>query len=134
MPDYPSYPVQVVTPEGPVFDGEAQILVVPGQAGQLGILAHHAPLISVLEPGETHLTDAGGETLRFATDHGYVQVRRNEALVLVGDAVPASEIDLGSAQSRLERARESLERARDGDGDIYRCEQEVRFAENLVRV
>jgi F-type H+-transporting ATPase subunit epsilon len=128
MAEYTPYPVQVITPEGPAFAGDAQIVVVPGDAGQLGILANHAPLISSLKPGETHLTDAEGREHRFATGNGYIQVRKNEALVLVGEAVPREEID------RLDQARAALEQANAGEGDVFRAEREVAFSEALVRV
>ncbi len=134
MPEHTPYPVRVVTPEGAAFDGDAQILVVSGEEGELGILANHAPLIAALRPGETHLVDEGGKRHRWATDHGFLQVRRNRALVLVGAAVPCDEVDLQEAEERLERAREQLDRARDGDGDVYRAQRELRDAENMVRI
>jgi F-type H+-transporting ATPase subunit epsilon len=132
MPDYTPYRVDVITPEGPVFEGDAQIVVVPGTAGQLGILANHAPLISSLKPGRTKVTDAGGAVHEFATAEGFVQVRKNEAVVLVGEAVASGDIDAAQARARLDDARARLERAREGDGDIYRAEREARFAEVLV--
>jgi F-type H+-transporting ATPase subunit epsilon len=125
--------VDVITPEGSVYGGDAEIVVVPGTAGQLGVLANHAPLISSLKPGEMHVTDLEGNRHEFATDGGFVSVRKNETLVLVGEAVPRGEIDGGEARARLERAQAALERARDGDGDIFRAEREARFAEVLVR-
>jgi F-type H+-transporting ATPase subunit epsilon len=134
VPDYTPYPVRIVTPEGSAFDDEAQIVVLPGVAGELGVLANHAPLIAALRAGEIHLTDAGGQRHRWATDHGFLQVRKNRALVLVGAAVPADEVDLQAAEERLERAQERLERAREGDGDVYRAERELRDAENMVRI
>ena len=118
MPEFTPYPVELITPEGIAFSGEAERLVVPGAAGELGILADHAPLISLLEPGETRLTDADGTVRRYATDDGYVQVRKNHALVLVGEAVPADSIDASEAARRLEEARAALERATEGDGDL----------------
>jgi F-type H+-transporting ATPase subunit epsilon len=124
--------VDVITPEGAVYGGGAEIVVVPGVAGELGILANHAPLVSSLKPGEMHVTDLDGKRHEFATDGGFISVRRNETLVLVGEAVPRSEIDAGEARARLERAQSALEHARAGDGDIYRAEREARFAEVLV--
>jgi F-type H+-transporting ATPase subunit epsilon len=132
MADYTPYRVDVITPEGPVFEGDAQIVVVPGTAGQLGILAHHAPLVSSLKPGRTKVTDADGGVHEFATGAGFVQVRANEALVLVGEAVARGDIDAAAARARLDEARAALDRAREGEGDIYRAEREARFAEVLV--
>jgi F-type H+-transporting ATPase subunit epsilon len=134
MADHEAQRVDVVTPEGPAFEGEAEIVVVPGTAGQLGIMAHHAPLVSSLKPGELHVTDMEGTRHEFATDGGFVEVRKNETLVLVGEAAPRDSIDGAAARQRLEQARADLEQARQGDGDVYRAEREVAFAEVLVRI
>ena len=134
MADHSPQRVDVITPEGPVFEGEAEIVVVPGTAGQLGIMANHAPLVSSLEPGELHVTDMQGQRHEFATDGGFVEVRRNETLVLVGEAVPADQIDAAAARARLEQAQAELERAREGEGDVYRAEREAAFAEVLVQI
>jgi F-type H+-transporting ATPase subunit epsilon len=133
VPEFTPYPVELITPEGIAFSGDAERLVVPGAAGELGILANHAPLISLLEPGETRLTDAEGTVRRYATDDGFVQVRKNHALVLVGEAVLAEDIDASEANRRLDEARAALERANDGDGDVYAARREVGFAEALVK-
>ena len=128
------YKVEVVTPEGPAFRGEAEMVVVPGAAGELGILAHHAPLISSLKPGRMSLTDAEGERMEWATAEGFIEVRKNEALVLVSEAVRREEIDAGEARARLEQARAALERAQSGDGDVFRAKREEKFAEALLTV
>jgi F-type H+-transporting ATPase subunit epsilon len=133
VPEFTPYPVELITPEGIAFSGDAERLVVPGAAGELGILANHAPLISLLEPGETRLTDAEGTLRRYATDDGFVQVRKNHALVLVGEAVAAEDIDASEAGRRLDEARAALDRANDGDGDVYAARREVGFAEALVK-
>jgi F-type H+-transporting ATPase subunit epsilon len=133
VPDFTPYPVELITPEGVAFSGDAERLVVPGVAGLLGILANHAPLVSMLKPGETHLTTAEGTVLRFATDDGYVQVRHNRALVLVGEAVPADSISASDAARRLEEARAALERAEAGEGDVYAARRVLGFAEALAK-
>jgi F-type H+-transporting ATPase subunit epsilon len=133
VPEFTPYPVELITPEGIAFSGDAERLVVPGAAGELGILANHAPLISLLEPGEIRLTDAEGTVRRYATDDGFLQVRKNHALVLVGEAVAAEEIDAAEAGRRLDEARAALERANDGDGDVFAARREVGFAEALVK-
>ena len=135
MAQYAHYPVELVTPEGVAFSGDAEMLVVPGAAGELGILAHHAPLVSLLRSGETRLTDAEGNVRRYATDDGYVQVRQNRAVVLVGEAVDAEAIDASEASRRLEEARSALEQAEGGDGgDVYAARREAAFAEALTKV
>jgi F-type H+-transporting ATPase subunit epsilon len=134
VPDYPPYPVELITPEGIAFAGDAEMLVVPGAAGELGILSNHAPLISLLRPGETRITDETGDVKRYATDDGYVQVRANRAVVLVGEAVDAGSIDAAEASLRLDEAREALERAEGGDGDVYAARRAAAFAEAVANV
>ena len=106
---------------------------MPGAAGELGIFANHAPLISLLEPGETRLTDAEGTVRRYATDDGYVQVRKNHAIVLVGEAV-AGRVDRcrrGRPPARPGECRSGTRRG--GDGDVHAARREVGFAEALVK-
>ena len=79
--------------------------MVPGAAGELGILANHAPLISLLSPARRGSPTSQGDVKRYATDDGYVQVRQNRAVVLVGEAVDAEAIDASEASRRLEEAR-----------------------------
>jgi F-type H+-transporting ATPase subunit epsilon len=134
VPEHPPYPVELITPEGVAYAGNAEILVVPGAAGDLGILSNHAPLISLLQPGETRITDEAGDVKRYATDDGYVQVRQNRAVVLVGEAVDGGSIDASEAARRLEEAREALERAEGGDGDVYAARRAAAFAEALAKV
>jgi F-type H+-transporting ATPase subunit epsilon len=134
MAEYTPYPLEVITPEGPAFSGEAQIVVVPGEAGQLGVLANHAPLIARLKPGQTKVTDAAGTVFEFATAGGYIQVRKNEALVLVGEAVRREDIEPAAARARLDQANAELARAQEGEGDVHRAEREARFADVLVQV
>lgn len=135
MPDHTPYPVELVTPEGFAFQGDAQMLVAPGAAGQLGVLANHAPLVSVLTPGEVRITDEAGELHRFAVDDGFLQVRRSHALVLVGEAVAAEGIDVAEATRRLDAARAALEQAEAGaeGADEFAARRELGFAEALVK-
>jgi F-type H+-transporting ATPase subunit epsilon len=132
VPDHTPYPVEVITPEGVAFAGDAEMLVVPGAAGELGILANHAPLVSLLRAGETRVTTADGDVRRYATDDGYLHVRKNHALVLVSEAVEAGSIDAGEARRRLEEAQAALDRASGGDGDVEAARRAVGFAEALV--
>ena len=90
-------------------------------------------LVSLLRAGETRVTTPDGDVRRYATDDGYLQVRRNHALVLVSDAVSSDSIDVGEAQRRLEEAQAELERASAGDGDVDAARRAVDFAEALVK-
>ena len=102
MPDHPLFPVSVVTPEGPAFEGEAEMLIVPGAAGEIGVLARHAPLVAMLRAGSTRVHVGDGEVKEFATGPGFFQVLENRAIALVDDAIAAGDIDEERAR-KIER-------------------------------
>ncbi len=136
MPDHPLFPVSVVTPEGPAFDGEAEMLIVPGAAGEIGVLARHAPLVALLKAGSTRVHVGDGEVREFATGPGFFQVLDNRAIALVDDAVAAGDIDEQRAQRQLDEAQEELERVEAGDStaDRWQLEQRIRHARNQLDV
>jgi len=108
---------------------------VPGAAGEIGILARHAPLVAMLRAGEIRIK-AGGDWQAFAAGPGYCKVQQDRALVLVDDAVRAEEIDLEEARRQAEEARAQLERADAGEEGIdrWQAEQRLRHAENKIVV
>ena len=131
------FDVSLVTPEGPAFEGEAEMIVVPGAAGDIGVLARHAPLIATLKAGSTRVyIDRDGEMHEYATGPGFFQVQLDRAIALVDDAVLANEIDDARAREQLEQAREELERVERGesDADRWQLEQRIRHAENQLSV
>src|ERR671928_1236842 len=109
MPEHPLFPVSLVTPEGPAFEGDAEMIVVPGAAGEVGVLARHAPLVATLKAGSTRV-HTGEEVLEYATGPGFFKVELDRAIALVDDAVRAIEIDDARARRQLEDARAELER------------------------
>jgi F-type H+-transporting ATPase subunit epsilon len=127
-----------VTPEGPAFEGEAEMLIVPGAAGEIGVLARHAPLIATLKAGSTRVyLDRDADDVReFATGPGFFQVQLDRAIALVDDAVLASEIDDARAREQLETAQRELELVDRGESsaDRWQLEQRVRHAENQLAV
>jgi F-type H+-transporting ATPase subunit epsilon len=132
-----TFDVSLVTPEGAAFEGEAEMLVVPGAAGELGVLARHAPLVAMLKAGSTRVyLRRDGEVREFATGAGFFKVEQDRALALVDDAVDAKEIDEERARRQLEEAQRELERVEAGesDADRWRLEQQVRHAENQLSV
>jgi len=129
------FDVSLVTPEGPAFEGEAEMLIVPGAAGEIGVLARHAPLVAMLKAGSTRV-HTGSEVLEFATGPGFFKVETDRALALVDDAVAAGEVDSERATRQLEEARAELERVERGesDADRWQLEQRIRHAENQLSV
>jgi F-type H+-transporting ATPase subunit epsilon len=136
MADHPLFSVSVVTPEGPAFDGEAEMLIVPGAAGEIGVLARHAPLVAMLKAGSTRVHLGDGEVREFATGPGFFQVLEDRAIALVDDAVAAGEVDDARAQQQLDDAQAELGRVEAGEStaDKWQLEQRIRHAENQLRV
>ena len=138
MADRRKFDVSLVTPEGPAFEGQAEMLVVPGADGDIGVLARHAPLVATLRAGSTRVyvnVDAD-EIQEFATGSGFFKVELDRAIALVDDAVSAAEIDPERARRQLEEAQAELERveADDSDADRWQLEQRIRHAENQLDV
>jgi F-type H+-transporting ATPase subunit epsilon len=136
MADRREFSVSVVTPDGPAYEGDAQMIIVPGAAGEIGVLARHAPLIATLKSGSTRVHVSDAEVLEFATGPGFFQVLQDRAIALVDDAVEAAKIDAARAQEQLEAAQAELEAIERGDStaDRWQVEQRVRHAENMLAV
>ncbi|MFN0153382.1 MAG: ATP synthase F1 subunit epsilon [Gaiella sp.] len=133
---HPKFDVKLVTPNGPVFDGEAEMLIVPGNAGEIGVLARHAPLIATLKAGSTRVHLGNNEVLEFATGPGFFKVETDTALALVDDAVDVKAIDDARAQAQLEAATAELARVEAGEStaDRWQLEQRIKHAENQLTV
>jgi len=134
--EHPEFSVSLVTPEGPAFEGDAQMVIVPGAAGEIGVLARHARLIATLKAGSTRVHVSDTEILEFATGPGFFQVLQDRAIALVDDAVQAEQIDEARARQQLEDAQKELEAIEAGDStaDRWQVEQRLRHAENQLGV
>lgn len=100
--------VQLLTPEREVFTGEAIHLYARGSLGYLGVLAHHAPLLTSLEPGVMSIRLPNQTQQHFVVTGGFLEVSNNRATVLADAAEPASEIDVAAAEHALGEAHERL--------------------------
>ena len=130
------FDVSLVTPEGAAFEGEAEMMIVPGAAGEIGVLARHAPLVAMLKAGSTRVHVSEGEVHEFATGPGFFKVELDRAIALVDDAADVEHIDRERAQKQLEEARAELERVEAGESeaDRWQLEQRIAHAENQLRV
>ncbi len=136
MADHPLFSVSVVTPEGAAFEGEAEMVIVPGAAGEIGVLARHAPLVALLKAGSTRVHVGDGDIREFATGHGFFQVIEDRAIALVDDAVDAAKVDDARAREQLETAQAELDAIERGEStaDRWQVEQRLRHAENQLSV
>jgi F-type H+-transporting ATPase subunit epsilon len=132
------FDVSLVTPDGPAFEGAAEMIIVPGAAGEIGVLARHAPLIATLKAGSTrvYLDRESQDVREYATGPGFFKVEQDRAIALVDDAVLADEIDDARAQAQLEEAQRELDRVERGESnaDRWQLEQRIKHAENQLTV
>ena len=128
------FPVEVLTPEGKVFEDEVEMVSTRTVTGSIGVLANHAPLMAILEPTELRLYKSDSDIVRFAQGEGYLQVVENSALVLVEEAIPPDDIDRGAFEARLKEARSNAENAEEDSEERARAEREVRRYEAFLEV
>jgi F-type H+-transporting ATPase subunit epsilon len=119
-----TFEVEVLTPEGEVFNGEVRQVSTRSEAGELGILANHAPLLAALRPTELRLHVSDSETLRFAQAHGWLQVFGNHARLLVEEAIPPERLDSGTLKEQLADAEQRLADAEAASAAHRRAEKD----------
>ncbi len=100
--------LEIVTPERQAYADEVDAVVLPGSEGELGVLPHHAPLVSTLGAGELRIRKGGAEE-SFAIFGGFLQVRPDKVVVMAELADLASEIDLEAAREAQRAAQKALE-------------------------
>ncbi len=124
--------LDVVTAERLVFSDDVDAVVAPGVEGQLGILPHHAPLMTILQPGEL-LVRKGGEEFCMAVTGGFLEVRPDRVIILADAAERVEEIDVCRAEEAIRRAQESLHQPTPGL-DSTRAEAALRRAMARLQV
>jgi F-type H+-transporting ATPase subunit epsilon len=129
-----SFPVEVLTPEGKVFEDEVEMVSTRTTVGSIGVLANHAPLMAILEPTELRLYKSESDVVRFAQGEGYLQVVDNSALVLVEEAIAPDDIDRSAFESRLKEARDAVDRAEEDSEERARAQREVKRYEAFLEV
>ncbi len=128
------FPVEVLTPEGQVFDDEVEMVSTRTGVGSIGVLANHAPLMAILDPTELRLYRSDSDVVRFAQGEGYLQVVDNSALVLVEEAIAPDDLDRSDLESRLREARQGAEGAEEGSEELRLHERRVRRFEAFLEV
>jgi len=129
-----SFPVEVLTPEGKVFEDEVEMVSTRTTTGSIGVLANHAPLMAILEPTELRLYKSDSDVVRFAQGEGYLQVVDNSALVLVEEAIAPEEIDRSAFEARLKEARDAVQASEEDSEERARAHREVKRYEAFLEV
>jgi F-type H+-transporting ATPase subunit epsilon len=128
------FPVEVLTPEGEVFNDEVEMISTRTGVGSIGILANHTPLLAMLDPTELRLYQSEGDIVRFAQGEGYLQVINNRALILVEEAIEPDKLDASDLQDRLHTAEEQLESSDEDSEGRRRAERDKRRWEAFLRI
>ena len=125
--------VSIVTPDGPVYEDEVEMVSTKAVSGELGILPGHVPLVAPLAIGSIRL-QKGGKTDFVAVSGGFLEVRPDKVTVLAQTAERAEEIDIGRAIAAKKRAEERLRQKNQSNIDFKRAEMALRKAINRIEV
>ena len=126
--------VEVLTPEGEVFNEEVEMLSTRTAVGSIGVLAGHEPVLAQLEPTELRLYRSDSDVVRFAQAEGYLQFAENRALVLVEEAITPEELDRPTLETKLSEARAAGERAGQGSEERARALRDANRYEAFLAV
>jgi F-type H+-transporting ATPase subunit epsilon len=126
--------VEVLTPEGEVWSGEARQVSTRTEVGEIGILANHAPVLAALRPTELRLHISESETKRYAQAHGWLQVYGNRARLLLEEAIPPDDLDGGTLKEQLSDAEQRLSESEDGSAEHNRAQKDKDRAEAFLSI
>jgi F-type H+-transporting ATPase subunit epsilon len=128
------FPVEVLTPEGEIFNDEVEMVSTRTATGSIGILANHTPLLAMLDPAELRLYRSESEIVRFAQGEGYLQVAENRVLILVEEAHAPGELDLAELREKLRAAEDAYGKAEAGSEEQRLAARDKRRWESFVAI
>src|ERR1043165_9898810 len=126
--------VEVLTPEGEVWSGEARQVSTRTEVGEIGILANHAPVLAALRPTELRLHVSDSETKTYAQAHGWLQVYGNRARLLLEEAIPPEDLDGGALKEQLADAEQRLSESEEGSAEHNRAQKDRDRAEAFLSI
>lgn len=125
--------VNIVTPDGPVYDAEVTMVIAKTTSGEIGVLPGHIPMVAPLAIGAVKLNKEGGQTELVAVSGGFIEVRPDKISILASSAEVADTIDLARAKAALARAEQRLQQKQD-NVDFKRAELALKRAINRIHV
>ena len=128
------FTVEVLTPEGELFNDEVEMVSTQTTVGSIGLLANHQPLLAMLDPTELRLYKSESDVVRFAQGEGFLQIAGEHALVLVDEVFPVDELDTGDLRSRLDRAESALSDAEEGTEEARAAARDKRRYEAFLKI
>jgi F-type H+-transporting ATPase subunit epsilon len=126
--------VEVLTPEGSVFDEECTMVSTRTEVGSIGIKARHQPLLGMLVPTELRLYRSDDDIVRYAQGEGYVQVSADGVLLLVEEAHTPDALDATDLKEKLRKAEEGFAAAEDKSEEQARCGRDKRRWESFLTI
>jgi F-type H+-transporting ATPase subunit epsilon len=128
------FQVEVLTPEGEVFNDEVEMVSTKTTVGSIGLLANHQPLLAMLDPTELRLYKSESDVVRFAQGEGFLQVAGTHALVLVDEVFPVDELDTSELRSRLDRAEQEVRDSEEDTEERRAAERDKRRYEAFLKI
>ena len=129
-----TFAVEVLTPEGLVFNEDVEMVSTRTGVGSIGIRARHQPLLGILDPTELRLYRSESDIVRFAQGEGYVQVADGRVLLLVEEATAPEDLDRSDLEDRRKRAEEAASSADDNSEEQRRAQRDKRRAEVFLEI
>ena len=128
------FKVEILTPEGEVFNDEVEMVSTKTSVGSIGLLANHQPLLAMLDPTELRLYKSESEIVRYAQGEGFLQMTGDRALVLVDEVFKVDDLNAGDLRDRLKRAEDEISKAEEGTEELRAAEREKRRYEAFLKI
>ena len=128
------FKVEILTPEGEVFNDEVEMVSTKTSVGSIGLLANHQPLLAMLDPTELRLYKSESDVVRYAQGEGFLQIAGEHALVLVDEVFEVDQLDRSDLQDRLKRAEDEISKAEEGTEEMRAAEREKRRYEAFLKI
>ena len=126
--------VEILTPDGEVFNDEVEMISTKTAVGSIGLLANHQPLLAMLDPTELRLYKSESDVIRYAQGEGFLQIAGEHALILVDEVFDVDELNSSDLQDRLRRAQDEAERAEEGSEERRAAERDARRYEAFTKI
>jgi F-type H+-transporting ATPase subunit epsilon len=128
------FKVEVLTPDGEVFNDEVEMISTKTTVGSIGVLAHHQPLLAMLDPTELRLYKSESEVVRYAQGEGFLQMTGEHALVLVDEVFPVDELNASELRDRAKRAEDELANAEEGSEEARAAARDKRRYDAFLKL
>jgi F-type H+-transporting ATPase subunit epsilon len=126
--------VEILTPDGEIFNDEVEMISTRTSVGSIGLLANHQPLLAMLDPTELRLYKSESDVIRYAQGEGFLQIAGEHALLLVDEAFDIDDLDSSDLQDRLKRAEDAISKAEEDTEELRAAERDKRRYEAFLKI